>query len=155
MTIDFREFGILLSVGINVFSTERKYKYGKDGKIIARKGGIRRYIQSEIPDLYKITDRQAFYDYAAKNRIYLEELVKQHPDMNVLCPASVNTLRFMTYNDRGTPILFESFRDGEICGHTADFIEVRVKSDIPRHAEFLDVRLLSTNGNVCVGTLIE
>lgn len=53
MTIDFREFGILLSVGINVFSTERKYKYGKDGKIIARKGGIRRYIQSEIPDLYK------------------------------------------------------------------------------------------------------
>ena len=52
-------------------------------------------------------------------------------------------------------VLFESFRDGEICGHTADFIEVRVKSDIPRHAEFLDVRLLSTNGNVCVGTLIE
>ena len=27
--------------------------FGEDGKIIARKGGIRRYIQSEIPDLYK------------------------------------------------------------------------------------------------------
>lgn len=53
----------------------------------------------------EITDRQAFYDYAIQNRIYLEELVKQHPDMNVLCPASVNTLRFMTYNDKGTPIL--------------------------------------------------
>jgi hypothetical protein len=26
--------------------------FGEDGKIIARKGGIRRYIQSEIPDLY-------------------------------------------------------------------------------------------------------
>jgi hypothetical protein len=27
--------------------------FGEDGKIIARNGGIRRYIQSEIPDLYK------------------------------------------------------------------------------------------------------
>ena len=27
--------------------------FGEDGKIIARKGGIRRYIQSEMPDLYK------------------------------------------------------------------------------------------------------
>ena len=53
----------------------------------------------------EITDRQAFYDHAVQHRIYLEELVKQHPDMNVLCPASVNTLRFMTYNDRGTPVL--------------------------------------------------
>ncbi len=53
----------------------------------------------------QITDRQAFYDHAAANRIFLEELVRQHPDMNVLCPASVNTIRFMTYNDKGTPIL--------------------------------------------------
>ncbi len=53
----------------------------------------------------EISDRKAFYDHAAANRIYLEELVRQHPDMNVLCPASVNTIRFMTYNDNGTPIL--------------------------------------------------
>lgn len=53
----------------------------------------------------EITDRRAFYDHAAENRIYLEELVRQHPDMNVLCPASVNTIRMMTYNDNGTPIL--------------------------------------------------
>ena len=53
----------------------------------------------------EITDRKAFYDHAAANRIYLEELVRQHPDMNALCPASVNTIRFMTYNDNGTPIL--------------------------------------------------
>ena len=51
-----------------------------------------------------ITDRQAFYDHAKENRIYLEELVTQHPDMNVLCPASVNTIRMMTYNDNGTPV---------------------------------------------------
>ncbi len=53
----------------------------------------------------EITERKAFYDHAAANRIFLEELVRQHPDMNVLCPASVNTIRFMTYNDNGTPIL--------------------------------------------------
>ena len=51
-----------------------------------------------------ITDRQAFYDHAKENRIYLEELVTQHPDVNVLCPASVNTIRMMTYNDNGTPV---------------------------------------------------
>jgi hypothetical protein len=27
--------------------------FGEDGRIIARKGGIRRYIQSEVPDLYR------------------------------------------------------------------------------------------------------
>lgn len=59
----------------------------------------------EKKEAAQITDRQAFYDYAATNRIYLEQLVTQHPDMNVLCPASVNTIRFMTYNDKGTPIL--------------------------------------------------
>jgi len=53
----------------------------------------------------QIADRKAFYDHAVENRIFLEELVKQHPDMDVLCPASVNTIRFMTYNDKGTPIL--------------------------------------------------
>jgi len=52
-----------------------------------------------------ITDRKAYFDYAVQNRIFLEELVVQHPDMNVLCPASVNTIRAMTYNDHGTPIL--------------------------------------------------
>lgn len=52
-----------------------------------------------------IEDRKAWYDNAVENRIFLEELVKQHPDMNVLCPASVNTIRAMTYNDHGTPIL--------------------------------------------------
>ena len=53
----------------------------------------------------EVTDRKAYYDYAAANRIFMEELVIQHPEMNVLCPTSVNTIRMMTYNDHGTPIL--------------------------------------------------
>lgn len=60
-----------------------------------------------------ITDRRAYYDHAAQNRIFLEELVKQHPEMNVLCSTSVNTMRMMTLNDRGTPrLLWAGLRVG-------------------------------------------
>lgn len=52
-------------------------------------------------------------------------------------------------------VLFESFRDGIISGHTADFIEVRVPFAMPRHAQTLNVRLTSTDGNVCFGVLEE
>lgn len=52
-----------------------------------------------------IADRKAYFDNCVENRIFLEELVTQHPEMNVLCPASVNTMRVMTYNDNGTPVL--------------------------------------------------
>ena len=60
-----------------------------------------------------ITDRQAYYDHCRDNRIFLEQLVHQHKDMNVLCPASVNTARIMTFNDHGKPeILWMGLRVG-------------------------------------------
>ena len=60
-----------------------------------------------------ITDRQAYYDSCVENRIFLEQLVHQHPDMNVLCPASVNTMRIMTFNDNGkSEILWMGLRVG-------------------------------------------
>ena len=52
-----------------------------------------------------IADRKAYFDNCVENRVFLEELVIQHPEMNVLCPTSVNTMRVMTYNDNGTPVL--------------------------------------------------
>ena len=64
----------------------------------------------------QITDRKAFYDHAAANRIFLEELVRQHPDMNVMCAKSVNTMRIITFNDHGKPeILWICLRVGN--GH--------------------------------------
>ena len=48
-----------------------------------------------------IEDPKAFFDHCSQNRIFLEDLVVQHPDMNVLCGASVNTMRVMTFNDHG------------------------------------------------------
>lgn len=61
----------------------------------------------------QITDRQAYYDSCRDNRIFLEQLVHQHKDMNVLCPTSVNTARVMTFNDHGKPeILWMGLRVG-------------------------------------------
>lgn len=60
-----------------------------------------------------IQDRQAFFDQCVRDRIFLEQLVRQHPDMNALCPASVNTARVMTFNDHGKPeILWMGLRVG-------------------------------------------
>ena len=48
-----------------------------------------------------IENKEEYFNNAIKNRIFLEELVKQHPDMNKLCKKSVNTMRIMTFNDHG------------------------------------------------------
>lgn len=61
----------------------------------------------------EIQDRRAFYDRCITDRIFLEQLVLQHPDLNALCPASVNTMRIMTFNDHGrSEILWAGLRVG-------------------------------------------
>lgn len=60
-----------------------------------------------------IADRKAYFDECAANRVFLEQLVIQHPEMNRLCPASVNTARVMTFNDHGkSEILWMGLRVG-------------------------------------------
>lgn len=49
----------------------------------------------------EIKDKKEYFENAIKNRIFLEELVVQHPEMNKLCDKSVNTMRIMTFNDHG------------------------------------------------------
>ena len=50
-----------------------------------------------------IEDLRAYHEHCIANRLFLEELVVQHEGMNALCPASVNTIRMMTFNDHGNP----------------------------------------------------
>ncbi len=65
-----------------------------------------------------IADPKAYYEYCITNRILLEELVQQHEDLNRLCPASVNTIRVMTYYNHGDPrVLWMGMRVGS--GHSA------------------------------------
>ena len=60
-----------------------------------------------------IADKKEFYDSSVENRIFFEELVIQHPEMNRLCAKSVNTMRVMTFNDHGSPrIIWMGLRVG-------------------------------------------
>lgn len=60
-----------------------------------------------------INDKKAYFDHAIENRIFLEELVVQHHDLNVLCDKSVNTMRIITFNDHGKPrIIWLALRVG-------------------------------------------
>jgi hypothetical protein len=67
----------------------------------------------EKVDCKTVTDPKAYFEHCIRNRIFLEELVTQHPQMNVLCPTSVNTMRVMTFNDHGkSRILWMGLRVG-------------------------------------------
>ena len=60
-----------------------------------------------------IKDKKEYFNNAINNRIFLEDLVIQHPDLNKLCDKSVNTMRIMTFNDHGTPrIIWMGLRVG-------------------------------------------
>ena len=50
---------------------------------------------------------------------------------------------------KSVSVLFESWSDGYAKGHTADFIEVKVRSDKALHSVFRNVILLSHDGDIC------
>lgn len=56
--------------------------------------GVEKIHTKDIPDV------DAFIDRCIQQRLFWDQLVIQHPEMNVLCPASINTLRIMTFHDR-------------------------------------------------------
>jgi threonylcarbamoyladenosine tRNA methylthiotransferase MtaB len=60
--------------------------------------------------------------------------------------------RRISEND-STEVLFETYRDGYAFGHTADFIEVKVKTDKRLNGLFRKVRLVSHDGDLCEGIL--
>lgn len=60
-----------------------------------------------------ITDPMGYFTECIENHLFLEELVLQHEGLNKLCPASVNTIRVMTYHNHGDPtILWMGMRVG-------------------------------------------
>ena len=52
-------------------------------------------------------------------------------------------------------VLFESFEKGFAYGHTPDFLEVAVKTDMPMHSEVLNVKLISHNGETFFGEIVD
>lgn len=60
-----------------------------------------------------ITNIEVYYNYCKNNRIFLEEVIKQHKKINELCPTSCNTIRIMTFNNHGkAEILWAGLRIG-------------------------------------------
>ncbi len=69
--------------------------------------GVKKIKTSEIKNLRK------FYDSLIKDRLFLEELIIQHPDMNKLCKSSVNTIRVMSFvHNNEVEILYAGIRIG-------------------------------------------
>ena len=52
-------------------------------------------------------------------------------------------------------VLFESFESGYACGHTKDFLEVRVPSERPLHSEVLTVALEGHDGETFFGNIVD
>ncbi len=54
-----------------------------------------------------------------------------------------------------TDVLFETYEDGCMKGHTANFIEVKVSTDRNMHGEIHRVRILNNDNTVCTGQLVH
>ena len=70
----------------------------------------------------EIADKKAIYDQAIAQKACLEELVKQHPAWEALCPGCVNTMRIITGAAAGQSwILFAATRVGSGKGVADNF----------------------------------
>lgn len=58
-------------------------------------------------------------------------------------------------NDAVVDVLFETYTDGYVYGHTADFLEVKVKNDVKMHSMLAQVKLVSHDGNICEGVFTK
>ncbi len=70
----------------------------------------------------EIKNYKEYLKYLEDNRMFLEELIVQHKKMDTLCPASVNTLRIMTFvNNNKSELLFAALRVGNGINEVDNF----------------------------------
>ena len=53
------------------------------------------------------------------------------------------------------PVLFETFEGGVAKGHTANFLEISVESERPLTSMYLDVEIIDTSDEGCIGKLVK
>ena len=94
-----------------------------------RKGTVAATMKDQIPEQVK------------KERVHKLSAISREIRSNILDQKIAES--------KAVSVLFETFADGYVKGHTADFIEVRVKSDKALHGLFRDVILLSHDGDIC------
>lgn len=86
-----------------------------------------------------------------------EEVKKQR--VHILTEISRETRkkildRVIAENDT-VQVLFETYQNGYVYGHTADFIEVKSISDRAMHGELASVKLSTHDGDVCEGEIVK
>lgn len=100
----------------------------------ARKGTPAASMDGQVPEAIR---RERVRILSAKQgeirRTILERTLAEHPRLTVL---------------------FEDYKDGFACGHTDNFIEVRVPAPRAMHSVFADVAVQGTDGDCLVGQLI-
>ena len=62
--------------------------------------------------------------------------------------------RILEQNSTHT-VLFESYENGLACGHTPDFLEICVKSDVALHSELKKVKLINHNGETFFAQIVD
>ena len=100
----------------------------------------------DVTKVYRetIADWEEYYRQCVEKKVFLEELVIQHPEMNVLCPKSVNTIRIMTFNDHGkSEIIWMGLRVGNGVNDVDNF-----------HAQGMGVKIDVQTGKL-VGNAID
>ncbi len=83
----------------------------------------------------------------------------KHQRLTRLCSLEANIRRDILESEIAsrplTEVLFETFENGYMKGHTDSFIEVCVPASAPLRSEIRRVRLTHTDGSVCFGELYE
>lgn len=83
--------------------------------------------------------------------------IKHQRSASLICKQSQikhNILKNVISNSPNTDFLLETF-DGEFAhGHTASFIEVKIPSKCPPPCGIIPIKLLSTDGDICIAQLM-
>ena len=111
-----------------------------------------KFLQTHI---FKYSKRKGTVAAEMKNQV--PEDVKQERSKKLIAVCAEISEKLLKKEIELRPVqsvLFEQTVDGYLSGHTASFIEVRVKSDADYHGEFKDVRLVSVGDGFVHGELI-
>ena len=100
-----------------------------------RKGTVAAEMDGQIPEHIKKERVAILSDIALDTR---KKILDEKIEQNGVCE-----------------VLFETYKNGYAYGHTADFIEVKVKCNRDLRSLFRDVKLISHDGNICEGILTD
>jgi threonylcarbamoyladenosine tRNA methylthiotransferase MtaB len=131
--------------------------------------GFPQETDEDFRETYDFLDRAGFlmahiFTYSKREGTVAAEMSGQIPEN--IKTERLHTLEALVAKRRGEilsrmaqsgqirRVLFEMEKDGVLYGHTAEFIEVAVAGESSMRGEFADVRIVSSDNDICFGELI-